>query len=302
MRFSFWPGSGQPFETVKALVLHAEATGWDGIYYADHFMPNGADVSGPLNGAWTTLAALAATVPRVRLGTLVTGNTYRHPAILAKMAASVDQISGGRLILGLGAGWQENEHKAYGLEFSTVRGRLDRLAEALEVITGLFENERTTLAGKHYQLEGAPLEPKPVQNPLPILIGGGGEKILLKLVARYADEWNIWGNVATMKHKMAILDQHCRDLDRDPAEVKRSAVAMLFMSEDKSFLDKIRAGGPDRPIILGTAEEVADTLRAYAEAGVDEIVIPDFNLGDGDKKRERMDRFMNEAVAASGLH
>ena len=122
MRFSFWPGPAQPWSELLDLARHAEETGWDGLWYADHFMPDGPDPSGPWNEAWTTIAALAATVPRVRIGPLVSGNTYRHPAVLANMAATVDHISGGRLVLGLGAGWQENEHRAYGIEFSTVKG------------------------------------------------------------------------------------------------------------------------------------------------------------------------------------
>jgi len=123
MRFSVWPGSANTWEDTLNVAKHAEATGWDGVWFADHFMPNQADTSGPTAEAWTTIAALSALVPRVRIGTLVTGNTYRHPAVLAKMAAQCDVISGGRIVLGLGSGWQENEHAAYGLEFSTVPGR-----------------------------------------------------------------------------------------------------------------------------------------------------------------------------------
>src|SRR5690606_10528937 len=120
MRFSFWPGAGNSWADVLELGRHAEATGWDGLWYADHFMPNTADASGPTSECWTTLAAWAATVPRVRIGALVSGNTYRHPAVLANMAANVDNISGGRLVLGLGAGWQQNEHEKYGIPFYTL--------------------------------------------------------------------------------------------------------------------------------------------------------------------------------------
>ncbi len=137
MRFVFWPGPNNPWNDALQLALHAESTGWDGIYYADHFMPNAADASGPTSECWTTLAALAARVPRIRLGALVTGNTYRHPAVLAKMAANVDNISGGRCVLGLGAGWQENEHAAYGIPFHTLGGRMRRLEEACQVVTGV---------------------------------------------------------------------------------------------------------------------------------------------------------------------
>ncbi|MGD8416552.1 MAG: TIGR03560 family F420-dependent LLM class oxidoreductase, partial [Pseudomonadales bacterium] len=191
MRFSFWPNPSQPFDEVLELCSHAEQTGWDGLWYADHFMPNAEDTSAPWPEAWITLAALGARVPRVRLGTLVTGNTYRHPAVLAKMAATLDHITAGRVVLGLGSGWQENEHMQYGIPFYTVVERLKRLDEACQVIKSLFSETKTTFAGNYYQLEDASLEPKPVQKPLPLLIGGGGEKMTLKITAKYADEWNV---------------------------------------------------------------------------------------------------------------
>ena len=177
MRFSFWPTPSLPYTEVVKLANHAEQTGWDGLWYADHFMPNAPDTSVPWPEAWTTLSAVAAVVPRLRIGTLVTGNTYRHPAVLAKMAATLDHISDGRLVLGLGSGWQENEHQQYGLEFYTVNERLDRLDEACQVIKALFSEEKSNFTGQHYTLTDASLEPKPVQTPLPLLIGGGGEKV-----------------------------------------------------------------------------------------------------------------------------
>ena len=163
MRFSFWPTPSQPFAEVMSLGRHVEQTGWDGIWYADHFMPNAEDTSQPTPEAWTTLSALAASVPRIRLGTLVTGNTYRHPAVLAKMAATVDHISEGRVVLGLGSGWQENEHTAYGIPFYSVNGRLRRLAEACQIIKALYREESVTFDGEYYQLKNAPLQPKPHQ-------------------------------------------------------------------------------------------------------------------------------------------
>jgi alkanesulfonate monooxygenase SsuD/methylene tetrahydromethanopterin reductase-like flavin-dependent oxidoreductase (luciferase family) len=134
MRFGFWPAAAQPWSEILDSCGHAERTGWDSVWIADHFMPFD-DKSGPTHECWALLAGLAAAVPRVRLGSLVAGNTYRHPAVLAKQATSVDHIAGGRLVLGLGAGWQEDEHTAYGIEFSTVKGRLDRLDEACEVVS-----------------------------------------------------------------------------------------------------------------------------------------------------------------------
>lgn len=297
MRFSFWPSANNSWDELLDLCRHAEATGWDGIWFADHFMPNQADTSAPTAEVWTAITALAALVPRVRIGTLVCGNTYRHPAVLAKMAAGVDIISGGRLVLGIGAGWQENEHQAYGIPFYTAGERLRRLDEACQVIRGLLSNGRTSFAGRYYRLEDAPLEPKPVQRPLPLLVGGGGEKVTLRIAARYADEWNTWGTPATLRHKMAVLDRHCADIGRDPATIQRSAQALLFLGDDPSVMERARAAAP-RPAIAGTADEVRDSVREYAEAGLNELIVPDATLGRGDQKKQTMDRFIAEVAPA----
>lgn len=296
MRFGFWPGPGTDYATVSALGQHVEATGWDGIWFADHFMPNAEDTSGATNEAWTTLAALARDVPRVRLGTMVTGNTYRHPAVLAKMAASVDQISGGRVVLGLGSGWQQNEHEAYGIEFGTVASRLERLDEACQIIKGLFSQDYTDFAGKYYSVNKAPLAPKPAQERLPLLIGGGGERVTLKITAKYADEWNVWGDVATLTHKMQILDQHCETVGRDPAAIERSAVALLFLTQSDKQRDQLKQADIAMPTIIGGTSEVTDIVAAYRDAGVTELLVPDFNLGDDAAKRDTLDRFIQEVA------
>lgn len=295
MRFSVWPGPNNSWEETLAIARHAEATGWDGVWYADHFMPNQEDVSGPVNECWTTLAGLAAAVPRVRLGSLVAGNMYRHPAVLAKMAAGIDNISGGRLVLGLGAGWQENEHQKYGIEFSTVGGRLSRLEEACEVVTGLLRNGRTTFSGKYYQLDDAPLEPKPVQQPLPLLIGGGGERRTMRIAAKYADEWNVWGRPDVLRQKMGVLDGHCRDLGRDPKSIKRSAQTFVFLTDDEAILERARQMPADRTI-AGGVDEVKRVMQEYAEAGVDEFIMPDFNLGRGERKIAAFDTFIEKVA------
>lgn len=296
MRFSVWPAPTQSFADVLEIARHAESIGFDGVWYADHFMPDGDATRVPYTESWTTLAALAASVPRIRIGPLVTGNTYRHPAVLAKMAATVDQLSGGRLVLGLGAGWQENEHRQYGIPFYTVKERLERLAEAAELIKSLFANETTTFKGKHYTLDAAVLEPKPVQKPLPLLIGGGGEKVTLRIAARFADEWNVWGDVERLRQKMAILDGHCAQVGRDPRAIQRSAVALLFLTDDRALVEKMRSRPLARPAIIGNADEVREIVRAYREAGVDELVVPDFTLGPRDQKLATLDRFIREVA------
>ncbi len=293
MRFGFWPGAGSDWEDTIGLCRHVEATGWDGIWYADHFMPNVADPVGPTNESWTFVAAIAASVPRVRIGHLVNGNTYRYPAVTAKMAAGVDQISGGRFILGLGAGWQENEHAAYGIPFYDMPERLRRLDEACAIVTGLFSEGKTSFAGRYYTVNEAPLNPKPVQSPLPIMIGGGGEKVTLKIAAKYAHEWNVWGDPDTLRHKMSVLDDHCSKVGRDPAAIQRSAAALLVLSDDAAEVEK--AAGMGRPVIAGNVDQVKTIVQRYVDAGVDEIIIPDFNLGaSGEEKLAIADRFITE--------
>lgn len=296
MRFSFWPQPAQSYETVKQLAEHVEKTGWDGIWLADHFMPNAQDTSTPWPEAWTTLAALAAVIPRIRLGTLVTGNTYRHPAVLAKMAATVDHISDGRVVLGLGSGWQENEHVKYGIAFYTVKERLQRLEEACQIIRALFSEDSVNFDGQFYQLQDAPLVPKPKQENLPLLIGGGGEKVTLKITAKYADEWNVWGTVETLIAKMKILDQHCEDVSRNTADIQRSAVALMFLTDDDNFAKKMNANnsGSGMPTIAGNVNQVQDIIGGYNEAGVDELIVPDWTMGAD--KLEILDKLINEVA------
>jgi F420-dependent oxidoreductase-like protein len=298
MRFSFWPGPNNTWADTLELVRHAESTGWDGAWFADHFMPNTPEAAGPTSECWTTLAGLAAAVPRIRLGALVSGNTYRHPAVLANIAATADNISGGRIVLGLGAGWQENEHQKYGIPFYTLKERMDRFDEACQVVTGLLNNERATFQGRFYQLDDAPLDPKPVQQPLPLLVGGGGEKRTLRIAAKYANEWNVWGTPEVLKHKMGVLDQHCADIGRDPAQIERSAQALIFLTDDPAV--KERAAGGGRAAIAGTPGEVRAVIEQFRDIGLNEFIVPDFTLGRSvDQKKAAMDTFISEV--AKGL-
>jgi F420-dependent oxidoreductase-like protein len=299
MRISFWVNAGQPWSEIVDVAGYAERTGWDGIWIADHFMPAGGDLDQPMHECFTLLAALAAAVPRVRLGSLVAGNTYRHPAVLAKEAVTIDHISGGRLVFGLGAGWQENEHDAYGIELPGIKGRLDRFEEACAIVTSLLREPRTTFKGEHYVITEAPLDPKPVNGHLPFLVGGGGEKRTMRIAARFADEWNVWGDPALLVQKNGVLDRHCEDLGRDPATIKRSANALLFLSDDEKWVGERRERSVGRPSIIGTPAEVVEVVAAYEEAGVDELIIPDFNLRGPQAKRDTMDMFMERVVAVA---
>ena len=301
MRFGFWPNPRSNYEDTKTLALHAEATGYDGIWLADHFLPEEPELI-PVHESWITMAALSRDVPRVRIGTMVTGNTYRHPAILANMVATMDNLNEGRSVLGIGSGWQQNEHEAYGIEYGTVGSRLRMLDEACQIFQGLFNNDYFDFDGEFYRLNHAPLEPKPKQEKLPLMIGGGGEKVTLKIAAKYADEWNVWGDVETLKQKGTILDQHCETIGRDPSEIERCAVALLFLSDNEEYLKRVR-GATEMASIIGNVSEVRDTVSAYQEAGVEEIIIPDFTLGTligaDQKKKDLMEQFIKDVATVA---
>src|SRR2546422_365908 len=241
MRFGIFTSlTNTTWDDVLQLWRHTEATGWDAACVTDHFMPNTKERVGNVLECWATLAALAPVVPRMRIGTIVVGNTYRHPAVVAKMAATVDVISGGRLILGLGAAWQENEHAAYGIPFYTVGERLARLDEACRVIKALWTQSKATLDGKFYSLSDAPLEPKPVQRPHPeLMIGGGGERVTLGIVARHADHWNVWGGPDALRRKGRILDEKCAEIGRDPKSIVHSANMPILITDRRDEVDAL---------------------------------------------------------------
>jgi F420-dependent oxidoreductase-like protein len=260
-----------------------EEWGFDGAWCHDHFIPAGTrDVDGPCMDGWTALAALAALTSRMRVGVFVTGNTYRNPALLAKIATTVDHISGGRLNMGLGAGWYELEHTAYGFEFGTAGQRLARLEEALEVITRLWSgDEKVSFEGKHYTLTNAPFLPRPVQSPRPpIWIGGGGERKTLRLVAKYADAWNGLGPLAVLQQKVRVLHGHCADVGRDPASIQITAGAPVIpdaIYEGYVARTAERQGVPveevRRRTIGGSAEDMRAAVQAYRDADFSHLVL-----------------------------
>jgi len=242
----------------------------------DHFYPIFSDSTGPCLEGWTTLTALAQATRRLRLGTLVSGIHYRHPAVLANMASTLDIVSDGRLEIGIGAGWNEEESGAYGMELGTPRERSDRFEEACEVIVGLLTNETTSFAGTYYQLTDARNEPKGVQQPHPpICIGGSGEKRTLRTAARFAQHWNFaGGKPEEFARKRDVLYRHCEDLGRDPAEITLSSHVWLKDGDAKRVADEAAALGeegldlaiiylppPHTPKVL---EPLADALAALA--------------------------------------
>ena len=269
MKFSAWPSVTNSWQQLAEESQHIDAAGWRGIWIGDHFMANAADNSGPWGESWTILAALAALTRNVRLGTLVTGNTYRHPAVLAKAVAQVDIVSGGRVVLGMGAGWQENEHVAYGIPYFTVGERLRRLEESIQVIRALFDNQRGDFEGRYYQLKDAPLAPKPVQAHLPILVGGGGEKVTLRIVAQHADEWNVPGTPELIQQKNAVLAEHCRAAGRDPATIWRTGAVQVVQADDAPA-----SLGRQGPFVTYKAlADLKPLVAEYAGAGVDELIV-----------------------------
>ena len=217
----------------------------------DHFYPIFSDPTGPCMDGWITLTALAQATERLRVGVMVTGNVYRHPALLANMAATLDIVSKGRLELGIGAGWNQEECDAYGIELPPLKERFDRFDEACEVIVGLLSNETTTFEGRHYQLKDARCEPKAVQRPHPpICIGGGGEKRTLRAVARYAQHWNVpGGGPDEFLQKRDVLRQHCEDIGRDVDNITTSTHLRL---------------SPD-----GDVKQLVEDAMAWADAGLD---------------------------------
>jgi F420-dependent oxidoreductase-like protein len=285
-----------------AVARHCEVQGWHGVYLADHFMPdepNGESTDDPYLECLSVMAALASATSRIRIGSLVLGNRYRHPAVVAKAVCTIDAISGGRALLGLGAGWQLNEHRAYGIDLGSVKDRLDHFEEAVEVMSSLLRNQRSTFDGRHYRLDDAPCEPKPV-GPLPLVIGGRGERRTMRIAARFADEWNAWCTPEVLVQKAAVLRSHCEDIGRDPATIRRSTQAMLVVGDDPAVRAERAAAFSPRPVLVGSGDEIIDQVGAYAAAGADELIIPDWNLGPVKSAIETLDQLF-DAVTRAGV-
>jgi len=277
---SLWP-QGATWDQVRDTSLAVDRLGYESLWSYDHFVALASDRTIAVLDGWTVLAALGALTSRTRLGVLVTGVTHRHPAILAKMAATLDHVSGGRTILGLGAAWNEQEHRAYGIPFGPVGERLALLDEACTVIRSLFEDEVTNFEGEHCAVHDAVLWPKPVQPRLPILIGGGGEKKTLRIVARHADLWNGFGTPDVIRRKIDILREHCAAVGRNPADISVTVNLGIIVRDStagiRARLDEIGevAGFPDYAASnqpYGSPEIVAQRLAAYAAVGVREII------------------------------
>jgi F420-dependent oxidoreductase-like protein len=281
--FSLGVPDGRLFEGISDMALAAEQAGFDSVWVMDHFYQLPA-LGGPLQPmleSYTLLGAVAARTTRVRLGTLVTGVTYRNPAILAKIVTTLDVVSSGRAILGIGAAWYEVEHEGLGVTFPPVPERMDRLEEAVQICRAMFTHESPSFDGHYYKINEARNLPRPVQaGGPPILIGGGGERRTLRLVARHADMCNITGDPATIRHKVQVLHDHCEAEHRDPTEVTVTRLSTLVLtgsdSETAETKDFLRAAvGEEAGFNVGQPDELVDQVHELQEAGVDYLI---FNM------------------------
>ncbi|MGZ4767785.1 MAG: LLM class flavin-dependent oxidoreductase [Ilumatobacteraceae bacterium] len=300
MKFSLWASNSHAWPELLDRAAYVESVGWHGFWLPDHFMSHTADDSPGLDPAldcWTALAAIAVAVPNLRLTSMVSPVTIHHPVVLAKRVVTVDQISNGRAVLGLGAGWQVNEHRGYGFELRQPGERVTHFIEAIAVIRELLDNERANFAGRWYTLTDATFEPKPVQSPLPLLVGTAGPR-MLRTVARYANEWNTWGTPSTVAAVTERFTSACTTEGRDPASIRRSAQALVYITDTDAQRDELLAKVRADRAIVGSTAEIVDVIGQYAEAGLDEFALPDFNLGASPaQRREKIELFHEDVVS-----
>jgi F420-dependent oxidoreductase-like protein len=274
----------------KNIVQWTEELGFESLWRSDHFFsffsqPRTIDSLDTLVAH--TYTAMASS--RIRFGPLVLSMTFRHPAILARMAAAIDQLSNGRFILGVGAGWNVPEHEAYGIELPPIKQRMDNLEESIQVIKALFENDEANFDGKIYHLKDAPMNPKPVQKPMALLIGGGGEQRTLRMVANYATEWNvpIGQGLDVYRQKSQVLAQYCESIQRDPATIDRSVMSGYIAGENQAEVDKkVQAaidaapermrrpdGRPPMTALWGTPTQIVEQIKELEDAGISRIML-----------------------------
>lgn len=271
MKFSLWPSNDRAAGQVLADARKADAGGWYGVWLADHYMPDTGTTTparGDIHECWALLPAVAAVTKRVRVGTLVSPTSVHHPALLANRAATLDQLSGGRMVLGIGAGWQLNEHRAYGIELEPPGKRVSRFAEAIAIVRSLLDEDTTTFHGEFYDFTDAPCDPKPVQSPLPLLVGTKGPR-MFRITARHASEWNTW-QAPELTARRDGLREACEKAGRDPATMWTSVNAMIALDG---------TGSPASRTLGGTAAQIVDQLGQFADLGFDEFILPDGNLG-----------------------
>lgn len=296
--------TSQIIDSVKKLATTAENNGFDSFWVMDHFhqIPMIGKVEEPMLESWTTLSVVAGLTTKIKLGTLVTGITYRYPAVLAKVAATLDVLSKGRLFMGIGAAWNEDESHAYGISFPPTSERMSRLEEAIQIIRKMWTEKPTaSFNGKYYQIHNAYCNPKPIQEPSPpILVGGGGERKTLKIVAKYADACNLFGSAETVKRKLNILKEHCESVGRDYDSILKTKLSLIVVDDDKQVAEnKIKQtfkGMPEEQIrefaIYGTPEDVLREIGLFEQANIQYLIV---DL-DPSRELEALDVFANKIV------
>ena len=286
IRFGIHSGpQNTTFAEYLSLWRQAEELGYDWASVFDHFLPMRSDPEGPCFEGLTLLSAMAAHTTRIRCGILVVGCTYRNPAVLAKVAATIDHVSGGRLELGVGAAWYEMEHNQYGIPFPSAGRRIRMLGEAAKILRGLWTDQRTTFQGRYYTITDAHCEPKPVQQPrIPLWIGGAGERLTLRVVAESADGWNTFFlPTDAYQRKLDILAGHCRDVGRDPADIRKSLVIQALVRETEGEVKEEAQRLAARQntdvqalrqrALVGTPEQCAERLLPYVKLGVSDFIV-----------------------------
>ena len=268
----------EAYETMTNVAKAADETGYEGIWLVDHFHTVPKPSQEVTFECWMSLAALARDTKRVRVGQIVTCNSYRNPALVAKMASTLDVLSHGRLNFGIGAGWYEHEYRAYGYPFPDGPERLRQLREALQVILAMWEQEEATFEGQYYQVRGAINQPKGVQKPhIPILIGGSGEKVTLKLVAQYGDSCNVSGDLKTLEHKFAVLKQHCESVGRDYESIYRTSGAFCAIAdsdaEAMALVPEIYKPELRETSLVGSPATIRQRISDMESLGVQEIIM-----------------------------
>jgi F420-dependent oxidoreductase-like protein len=278
------------FERIAAIAGAAEESGFDSVWVMDHFYQIAmvGPQTDPMLEAYTLLGAIAARTRTVGLGTMVTGVTYRNPALLAKTVTTLDVVSAGRAILGIGAAWNDEEHAGYGFGYPPIGERMDRLEEALQICRAMFTQEAPSFSGHHYTTDHALNFPRPIRSSaIPILVGGSGERRTLALVAKYADACNLFGDVATIRHKLEVLARHCDAIGRDPATITKTRLGGLVIADtpeeaDRKGREMAAARGMDEEryrgyVVAGDPDGVCEQVGAYLDAGLDGLI---FNMHD----------------------
>jgi F420-dependent oxidoreductase-like protein len=279
--FSYGTGVSELFPTVIAQAKEAEAAGYDSVFLMDHFyqLPGLGTPDQPMLEAYTALGALAAATEKVQLGTLVTGNSYRNPTLLAKAITTLDVISQGRAILGIGTGWFEFEHDSLGFEFGTFTDRFNKLGEALQIILPMLKGERPTFSGKYYTTQEAMAEPR-FRDHIPLMIGGSGEKKTIPLAAKHFDHLNIIAGFDELPRKLAVVKENCEKIDRDPATLETSMLVVAIIGE--GITAEIIPEDFRQQAVFGSPEQVADQIKTKVlDAGVDGVIISPVTSLDG---------------------